>query len=57
MNCYMAEKIHSLSLFRQYRTDASKGIERTFGMGMHSFDWVLACKKVYIIIIVRAEKS
>lgn len=53
----MAEKIHSLSLFRQYRTDASKGIERTFGMGMHSFDWVLACKKVYIIIIVRAEKS
>ena len=51
----MAEKTHSLSLFGQLTTDTSKGIERTFGMGMHSFDWVLACKKVYIIIIVRAD--
>lgn len=51
----MSEKTRSLSLFRQCTTDASKGIERTFGMGMHSFDWVLACKKVYIIIIVRTD--
>lgn len=30
----MAEKTHSLSLFRQYTTDDRKGIERTRGMGM-----------------------